>query len=170
MRDVLAEEMEDLSGERMIPGRSPGSTELQHWRRYRYFARLSKGFVLDVASGEGYGIAYLSRFSEQALGVDLEKSAVETAQNKYGKPQLLFVQGNALDLPVKNGSVSRFFSFETLEHLPDAARFLKEVKRALAPDGIFIVSTPNRLVLSPVWRNPPTSFIKRSGSDGNLKI
>src|SRR5206468_1379246 len=32
--------------------------------------------------------------------------------------------------------------FETIEHVPDRDAFLCEVARVLAPDGVFLVSTP----------------------------
>jgi ubiquinone/menaquinone biosynthesis C-methylase UbiE len=139
----------EVTGERMVPGESPSSTELQHWRRYRYFAHLATGRVLDVASGEGYGTAVLSRASRLALGIDLSDVAVRGATRKYGRQALHFVRGNALRLPLRSASVDRVFSFETIEHVPDPEQFLSEVKRVLAPNGALIVSTPNLLILSP---------------------
>lgn len=158
MIEIPVENSEQLTGERMIPGHSPGSTELQHWRRYRYFAHLARATVLDVASGEGYGISWLAKYADRAIGIDLDRDAVRRAQKKYSRPRLTFTRGNAVCLPIKNGSVYRFFSFETLEHLPDAGEFLKEVKRVLSPDGIFVVSTPNRLVFSPGLEKPVNPF------------
>ena len=35
--------------------------------------------------------------------------------------------------------------FEAIEHIEDHDQLLKEVKRFLKADGIFIVSTPNKL-------------------------
>lgn len=40
-------------------------------------------------------------------------------------------------------------SFETIEHLPDAARFVTECARVLRPGGQLILSTPNRELWSP---------------------
>src|SRR5262249_18963130 len=43
------------------------------------------------------------------------------------------------------GSFDLVVAFEVIEHLLDWREFLHEVRRVLAPDGQFIVSTPNRL-------------------------
>ncbi len=46
--------------------------------------------------------------------------------------------------------------FEALEHIEDHQKLLSEVKRLLTPEGVFIVSTPNKTVYSdePQFNNP----------------
>ena len=46
--------------------------------------------------------------------------------------------------------------FEALEHIEDHQKLLSEVKRLLTPEGVFVVSTPNKTVYSdePQFNNP----------------
>src|SRR5204863_8368309 len=51
-------------------------------------------------------------------------------------------------LPLPGGSSDLVVAFEVIEHLDDWRGFLREARRALAPEGQFIVSTPNKLYYS----------------------
>jgi SAM-dependent methyltransferase len=52
-------------------------------------------------------------------------------------------------LPVPDGEVDVFTSFETIEHLEDDGALVAEAARVLKPDGKFICSTPNRALVHP---------------------
>jgi len=54
----------------------------------------------------------------------------------------------AHSLPFRDYCFDNVVSIETLEHLSKPQKFLKEITRILKPCGIFIVSTPNKLVSS----------------------
>src|SRR5207244_9781454 len=69
-------------------------------------------------------------------------------RSKYPRDNLTFCCGPAEEIPVPGQHVfDVVVSFETIEHLTaDAqARFLAEIKRLLRPDGLLLISTPNRL-------------------------
>ncbi len=51
-------------------------------------------------------------------------------------------------IPLPDRSIDLVVSFETIEHVDDPAAFLRECARVLVPDGMLIVSTPNRPVYS----------------------
>ena len=54
--------VQTATGERFIPGEMTGDIELEHIHRYRFAAQLVvKKTVLDIASGDGYGSAYLAQ-------------------------------------------------------------------------------------------------------------
>jgi ubiquinone/menaquinone biosynthesis C-methylase UbiE len=40
-------------------------------------------------------------------------------------------------------------SIEVIEHLPDPERYLAELRRVLDPDGLLVLSTPNKRISSP---------------------
>jgi SAM-dependent methyltransferase len=52
-----------------------------------------------------------------------------------------------LEIPFKDESFDRVYSFEGMEHLrtrEDQVKFVKEIRRVLRPNGTFIISTPQR--------------------------
>src|SRR6202043_1124076 len=49
-------------------------------------------------------------------------------------------------IPLPDRSVDVVVSFETIEHVEKPAAFLRECARVLVPEGLLIVSTPNRPV------------------------
>lgn len=132
------------TGERYVP-QLRGNIALEHLHRYALASEFVKGKrVLDIASGEGYGSEMLSRAAASVVGVDLDPGAVEHAQKKYGKENLSFKKGNCEQIPLSDHSVDVVVSFETIEHLTNHEKMLSEVKRVLTPDGILIVSTPDK--------------------------
>ena len=139
----------EFTGERLTTDVG-GQIEMEHFHRYFLARSLARGLtVLDVACGEGYGSAYLSQVAESVIGVDIDAASVEHAKANYGRSNIDFRVGSALELPVPSASVDLVVSFETIEHFYDHDTFLKEVKRVLKPGGLFMVSTPERDIYSP---------------------
>jgi SAM-dependent methyltransferase/glycosyltransferase involved in cell wall biosynthesis len=138
----------EFTGERLTTGIS-GQVEMEHLHRYS-FARdfcVDKD-VLDVAGGEGYGSMMLASVARSVIGVERDVDAVAHAKRTYMADNLAFEAGDALELPLADGSRDVIISFETLEHLSDQQRFLQEVRRVLRQGGLLIISTPDRLVHS----------------------
>ncbi|HLK61146.1 MAG TPA: class I SAM-dependent methyltransferase [Chthonomonadaceae bacterium] len=131
--------------ERMVPESAGYSTFWEHIYRYRFAAQHVAGKrVLDIACGEGYGVAALARAgAKSVVGVDISEEACEHARRKYG---IEARQGSADAIPLPQGSVDVIVSFETIEHVPSPQSFLEECLRVLAPGGALIISTPNKAV------------------------
>ena len=51
--------------------------------------------VLDIASGEGYGLAVLAQVARSVVGVDLDEEAIAHARRTYVRNGLDFRQGSA---------------------------------------------------------------------------
>jgi hypothetical protein len=138
-----------FTGERFTSAIS-GQIEIEHLHRYFLARELCRGKdVLDIASGEGYGSAFIAQVARSVIGVEIDAEVVAYATVAYGRPNLKFAQGDARAIPLEAGSVDVAVSFETIEHLYEQDAFIAEVRRVLRPDGIFIVSTPDRDVYSP---------------------
>src|SRR5579863_3779354 len=138
---------------RMIPGVSEAMLENEHLARYRFACRFARGCdVLDAACGAGYSAPmFLQAGARSYFGFDLNAEAVEHATIRYRTSDAItFLVDDACQFRhVPERAFDLAVSFETIEHVPSAEAFLANVKRALRPGGIFIVSTPYRLRYSP---------------------
>ncbi len=141
-----------FTGERYLPETVSPEISYEHWHRYLFANQYIKGkVILDIACGEGYGSNFLSETAKKVLGVDISEESIIHASSKYLKDNLEFRQGSASSVPIKGKSIfDVIISFETIEHISevDQGLFLNEVKRLLKPQGIFLVSTPNKFLYS----------------------
>jgi 2-polyprenyl-3-methyl-5-hydroxy-6-metoxy-1,4-benzoquinol methylase len=138
-----------FSGERMT-SEVGGQIEAEHLHRYFLARELAKGLdVLDIASGEGYGSAYLAQVAASVTGVDVSSDAVDHASKEYGGSNLRFVLGDGQAIPCAAASFDFVTSFETIEHVVDHQSFLREVRRVLRPGGVALISTPESRIYSP---------------------
>lgn len=144
MKQVKDQSIAD-TGERMIPAYHKSNMVYgEHIVRYQAAADLVKGkTVLDIASGSGYGSALLAATASRVYGVDVDQDAIDYANKNYKSDQVEFLKGDGRKIPLEDGSVDVVVSFETIEHIEDYNGFMREVKRVLKTDGLFILSTPN---------------------------
>ncbi|HET7931886.1 MAG TPA: glycosyltransferase [Rhodanobacteraceae bacterium] len=134
-----------FTGERYIPGEG-GDIRQEHLHRYAWCRHLAAGRrVLDIACGEGYGSAMLAQVAVAVMGVDIAEEAVAHALATYGAlAGLEFRVGDAARIPLEDASVDLVVSFETIEHHARHAEMLSEIRRVLRPDGLLVISSPNR--------------------------
>jgi SAM-dependent methyltransferase len=134
-----------FTGERFVPG-VQGEIWVEHWHRYHFARRWAGGRrVLDVACGEGYGSAHLASGAVHVTGVDVSPEAIAHARDAYaGLANARFEQASCTRLPLGDASVDLAVSFETIEHIAEQEAFLDELARVLTPDGILVLSCPNR--------------------------
>lgn len=153
-----AENGHEFTGERYLPGVS-GPIQYEHYHRYLFSAPLCEGKeVLDIASGEGYGSAVLAQSAKSVVGVDIDAQAVANARIRYGDQlNLRYEHGSATAIPLPDASVDILNSYETLEHFHEHEAFMKEARRVLRPNGLMIISTPNRPIYSPQGA-PPNEY------------
>ena len=131
--------------ERFVPGMA-GTIWYEHWHRYQYALPFAAGLdVVDAACGEGYGSALLATRARRVRGVDASAEAVGLARRRYGAAtNVEFLHGRCEALPVDDASIDLLVSFETIEHLQAPRALIAEAARVLRPDGLFMVSTPNK--------------------------
>jgi hypothetical protein len=133
------------TGERYVTS-VRGEIEFEHTHRYLFAMPFAKGVtVLDIASGEGYGTHLLGSVARHVIGIDIDEASVAHARSKYADENLSFLRADCTAIPLSSDSVDLVVSFETLEHIRDHIRFLKEISRVLKADGILVISTPDRV-------------------------
>jgi SAM-dependent methyltransferase len=104
----------------------------------RQLAGRTDATVLDVGCGAGGMLEPLGRYGE-VTGVDSSEELVEFCHERgFAHVRV----GSAYELPAAPGSADLITLFDTIEHVPDDARVLRECRRALAPGGLVFISTP----------------------------
>jgi SAM-dependent methyltransferase len=137
--------------ERFDPATMEGTLlEAEHVARYRWAAALAEGKrVLDAGCGTGYGAELLTREgAASVVGVDVDAEVVDAAQ-RDGSGAVTFAAADLRELPEDLGTFDLVVCFEVLEHIDEPEAALDRLAASLAPDGVLVVSSPNRDV------NPP---------------
>jgi len=137
-------------GERFLPWMEDSIINYEHLHRYGFAKEFVKGKkVLDLACGEGYGSDMLAERAEEVIGVDISEAAIKHACYKYVRGNLKFVKSSAINISIKGEKIfDVIVCFEALEHIEEQDKVMKEVKRIIKDNGLFIVSTPNKYVYS----------------------
>jgi len=152
------------TGERYLAHTTNPKDSYEHIHRYLFaLGFVENKIVLDIACGEGYGASILSKKAQKVIGVDIDKETIAYAKDKYKIKNVEFHVGSVSSIPVIGENVfDVIVSNETIEHvsIKDQELFLQEVKRLLKPDGLFIVSTPNKLTYSDIPKNKNPFHIK----------
>lgn len=136
--------MLDFTGERVVPGLVDPDLLNEHLARYRLAARFAEGkTVLDAGCGSGYGMSAFDHAS-WAVGIDVSADAVAYARREYARPGVQFLQASCDAIPFRDESFGLATAFEVIEHLERWEELLSEARRVLRPEGILLVSTPNK--------------------------
>lgn len=142
----------EFTGERLVP-EAPGTEDLyhEHLIRYLFAQQFAPGkTVLDIGCGCGYGSCLLAEGgAETVIGVDISEEAIRYSKEHYSARGLDFEVMDCTNLKFPNRTFDLVVAFEIIEHIPNCKGLLSEAKRVLKGDGVFIVSTPNRVTYPP---------------------
>lgn len=156
----LADQL-DFTGERVVPDDvTHKDLYFEHIARYAFASQFTSGkTVLDVGCGTGYGSAFLAcSGATSVVAGDISEDAIAYAMDRFQLSNLNYSLIDATTLQFENQSFDVCVSFEVIEHLEDDESYLSEVYRVLKDEGIFIVSTPNKLLSSPEVEKPYNPF------------
>jgi 2-polyprenyl-3-methyl-5-hydroxy-6-metoxy-1,4-benzoquinol methylase len=95
--------------------------------------------VLDMGCGIGNFLDFARRAGTDAVGVDVEPDAVQTAR---GRGLTAFLP-DELDADVSDGSVDAATMWDVIEHLTDPEPVLTDLVRKVRPGGAIIIETPD---------------------------
>lgn len=102
---------------------------------------LKAGKVLDIGCGRGRNSLYLAKKGFKVYGIDISKSAIDSARKKDVCKEIEFIAGDVLKSPFKN----EFFDstvdagcFHTVSP-KYRKRYLNEISRTLKSNGVFLL-------------------------------
>lgn len=121
----------------------------QHWPgKKKAFRPLEGKSALDVGCGAGLLTEPLARLGASVTGLDAAPENIAAALG-HAERQGLTIDYRAT--PVEELAESGFdlvTSMEVIEHVADPAAFVRALASKVSPDGLLILSTPNRTPLS----------------------
>ena len=152
-----------FTGERVVEGLTPRRIWLDHIERYKFSNQYVDGkIVLDISCGTGYGSKILYEAGAyKVIGIDISNEAINFVQNKYNINGVEFIRGDILNINFRENYFDLITCFETIEHVREQEKALRELLRVLKPEGLIIISSPNRNLTSPkksINDNPDNIF------------
>ena len=104
--------------------------------------------ALDVGCGAGLLCEPLARMGASVTGVDAAPENIEAAK-AHSALSGLAIDYRAGEIAAQGlGTFDVVSSMEVIEHVTDPAAFVAELARHLKPDGLMLLSTPNRTAAS----------------------
>ncbi len=134
----------------------------RHIVAYDFATKLICGKVLEVGSGEGYGIEILAPLATEYMAIDKFQTQLPVSAQKF--KQVSFRQVSVPPLPFEDNCFDAVVSFQVIEHIEEDEALVKEIHRVLKPGGVLVLTTPNRTMS--LTRNP---WHVREYTPGELK-
>jgi SAM-dependent methyltransferase len=97
--------------------------------------------VLDVGCGSGWATRLLAQIAldGSVTGIDVSDEMIRVArQSSAGLSNVQFEVASAEQLPFSANSFTHAFSMESLYYYRDIPKALEEIRRVLAPAGLFV--------------------------------
>jgi SAM-dependent methyltransferase len=102
------------------------------------------GVVLDIGCGPGRFIEVARRKGARVIGIDYSRAVDAAAPQFGGDPGICLCQADALNLPIRSGSVQGAFSIGVLHHTPQPSRGVEEAARVVVPGGWLAIAVYNK--------------------------
>jgi len=150
-----------FTGERFLFGGSSNRTKIDSLVKYifaSFFTRNKR--ILDIACGSGFGSFMLAQEASQVTGVDISAESINYAQGCFVAPNLKYRVGDAVSVQLPLKYFDCIVSFQTIEHLDSPGDFLDNLSQVLKDDGLIVLATPNKKIVSPFTTEPIGKFHK----------
>lgn len=127
--------------------------------------------VLDAGCGRGDNLATLREIGRPGLlvGFDFSPRVVSFARRRFREreaPRPFFLVCDVQDLCFKESVFDAVLGTELLEHVPDDRKGLREIRRVLVPNGLFLGSVPGHQPGRAMAEVPVGAMVGRESWDG----
>jgi 2-polyprenyl-3-methyl-5-hydroxy-6-metoxy-1,4-benzoquinol methylase len=124
--------------------------------------KLSELHLLDVGSSSGIIDNHLADYFAHVTGIDIDAPAMAHARQTFGKENLSFQQGDAMQMDLADNSFDVVVCTQIYEHVPSASQMFDEIFRVLKPGGFCYFSGNNRVMfMEPHYNLPLLSLLPR---------
>jgi ubiquinone/menaquinone biosynthesis C-methylase UbiE len=108
--------------------------------------------LLELGAGAGRNTPRYAGF-ERVVLLDYSRTQLEQAVQRLGvSPRYVYVAADAYRLPFVDGLFDAATMIRVLHHMADAPLALRQVRRVLQPDGVFILEYANKLNFKAIFR------------------
>lgn len=118
------------------------------------FQNLTKKRILEIGCGRGGFANFLAKklpSSNKIFACDYSSSAIEIGRKKCGVNNIEWKQENIMEISFPEASFDMVISCETIEHITNPSKAVKELYRILKPGGTLILTCPNYFNLFGIW-------------------
>jgi SAM-dependent methyltransferase len=112
----------------------------------------SRSAILEIGCGKGLLLDTLQKLGHEVTGIDVDPGAIAACRASF--PDLDARVGSGASIGFPAGSFDVVLSFDVFEHIRDSDGHLREVRRVLRPDGVYLLQTPNK------WTNVPFEILR----------
>ena len=124
--------------------------------------------VLDLGCGNGMHTARAASIAVTVIGMDYYSEYLDVARAVFSTPHLAFLEANVTRrLPFPDAHFTAVLCLDVIEHLVPRQAVLREIARVLTPDGVLLISAPNRAT---TWRRRLVEAGLFSFSDPDHKV
>ncbi len=108
--------------------------------------------ILDLGCGGGLICEPLRRLGSNITGIDFVKDNIKIAKNhaKISNLDIKYIFQDLSEIKLKK-KYDVILLLEVIEHLEDWEEILKKTKNSLKPNGLIIISTINRNIMSKIF-------------------
>jgi ubiquinone/menaquinone biosynthesis C-methylase UbiE len=100
------------------------------------------GDMAEICCGTGEALQLFCSNIDRGVGVDISQKMLELAAKKNKEANLLFIQGDALDLPLQSNKFDHVVMLGGIHHVNNREKLFSEVYRILKPNGKFVFREP----------------------------
>lgn len=110
--------------------------------------------LLEIGCGRGGFSNYLATHlhtPSKVYACDYSASALDMAQRKYAHEKISWNQEDIMALSFPDGFFDMAISCETIEHVPDPYKAIRELYRVLKPGGKLLLTCPSYFNIFGIW-------------------
>jgi 2-polyprenyl-3-methyl-5-hydroxy-6-metoxy-1,4-benzoquinol methylase len=104
--------------------------------------------LLDAGCGTGWFSKMAVERGAVVTSMDLGENLLQEVKKKCESTRVV---GSILEMPFENDSFDVIVSSEVIEHTPNPHKAIEELARVLKPNGILVLTTPNKFWYFSIW-------------------